>query len=88
MKTGNKLLIIGFLALIVGSLNACPVCERNQPKYLKGVVHGAGPENNWDYLIMWAVIAIVLLTLIYSVKLLFKPKELEPSHIKQAILNF
>ncbi len=66
---------------------ACPVCERQQPKILKGVTHGAGPESNWDYVIVWITIAIVAGTLFLSLKWLIKPGEKSGDHIKRLILN-
>ena len=65
----------------------CPVCERNQPKILRGITHGAGPESKWDYVIVWATVAIVLLTLFFSVKWLIRPGEKSDRHIKRFILN-
>jgi hypothetical protein len=73
--------------LMTGIANACPVCERNQPKMLRGVVHGAGPESQWDYVIMWAVIGITIVTFYYSVKWLIRPGERQVDHIKYSILN-
>ena len=75
------------MLLCAGVMHACPVCERNQPKLLKGVVHGAGPDSQWDYVIMWAVIAITVISLFYSVKWLIKPGEKDANHIKYSILN-
>ncbi len=66
---------------------ACPVCERNQPKALKGIVHGAGPESNWEYVGGAITGIIACLTLVYSVKWLVKPGEKNPSHIKYTILK-
>ncbi len=66
---------------------ACPVCERNQPKILKGITHGAGPESKWDYVIVWVTVAIVLTTLFFSVKWLIRPGEKSDRHIKRFILN-
>jgi hypothetical protein len=66
---------------------ACPVCERNQPKILRGIVHGAGPESNWDYISIWFTIIIAIITLFYSLKWLIKPGEKNSDHIKYSILN-
>lgn len=66
---------------------ACPVCERNQPEIFKGITHGAGPESQWDYVIVWITVAIVLLTLFFSVKWLIRPGEKSDHHIKRFILN-
>ena len=75
------------MLLTTGILNACPVCERNQPKLLKGIVHGAGPDNRWDYVIMWVAIAITMAALFYSVKWLIRPGDTQANHIKYSILN-
>ena len=66
---------------------ACPVCERNQPKILRGIVHGAGPESNWDYVSIWLTIIIAIITLIYSLKYLIQPGEKNKDHIKYFILK-
>ena len=65
----------------------CPVCERQQPKVLKGIVHGAGPNSQWDYLIIWAVIFITLISLYFTVKWLLRPGETNTMHIKYSILK-
>lgn len=65
----------------------CPVCERNQPKALKGIVHGSGPESNWDYVGVSITGVIASLTLIFSVKWLIKPGEKNTNHIKYSILQ-
>jgi hypothetical protein len=67
---------------------ACPVCEKQQPKLLKGITHGAGPDSNWDYLIISLMAAIVLVSFYFSVKWLVKPGESKQTHIKHTILNF
>lgn len=79
----------GTLLLVMTSVMAiaCPVCERNQPKLLKGVTHGAGPESQWDYVIVWGTVIIALLTLFFSVKWLVRPGEKSEKHIKRMILN-
>lgn len=67
---------------------ACPACEKQQPKLLKGITHGAGPSGNWDYVIVLAAVAIVLVTLFYTIKWLIKPGETDNNHIKRTVLNF
>lgn len=66
---------------------ACPVCEKQQPKILRGIAHGAGPQSNWDYVIIWTAVIIVLFTLYFSIKWLVKPGEKSSDHIKRLILN-
>jgi len=68
-------------------LLACPVCERNQPKLFRGILHGAGPESKWDYVIVAIIFVISLLTLFYAIKWLIKPGEKQDNHIKRLILK-
>ncbi len=75
------------LVLLNAALLACPVCEKQQPKLLRGITHGAGPESNWDYVIIWITVGIVLASLYFSVKWLCKPGEAEKNHIKHIVLN-
>lgn len=66
---------------------ACKLCEEQQPKWLRGVVHGPGPQSSWDYVIMAVSMVIVLIVLYYSIKFLVKPGEKDPRHVKYSILN-
>lgn len=75
------------LALVAAAGWACPVCEKQQPKVLRGVAHGAGPDNDWDYLIVGVITVIVLITLFYSMKWLLRPGEDAPGHIKRNVLD-
>lgn len=65
----------------------CPACEKAQPRILRGITHGAGPESQWDYVIAAVAAVLTILTLYYSVKWLIKPGETAKSHIKNFILN-
>jgi len=78
--------IVFLLVSFVSSI-ACPVCERNQPKVLRGIVHGAGPESNWDYVSIWITIIIAVITLVLTIKWLIKPGEKNADHIKFSILK-
>jgi uncharacterized protein HemY len=80
------ILIIVFFAVRVIVI-ACPACTSQQPKILRGITHGTGPENNWDYVIVLAAVAVVLFTLLFSVKCLLHPGEKNSGHIKQFIFN-
>ncbi len=66
---------------------ACPACEKAQPRILRGITHGAGPESRWDYVIAYTVAIITLLTLFYSIKWLIRPGETGTNHIKNFIIN-
>lgn len=86
----NKLKIvttISFLFISGISAFACPVCEKQQPEITRGLTHGAGPQSNWDWVIIAVMTLITVLTLIYSVKYLIKPGEKNENHIKQSILS-
>lgn len=76
------------LTLFSVGIYACPVCDKQQPKILRGIAHGAGPDNTIDYAIVIVMSIIVLLTLFYSVKYIVKPKENNADHIKRTIINF
>lgn len=66
---------------------ACEVCQKQQPKITQGLTHGAGPQSNWDWVIIAAIAAITLWTFIYSIKYLVRPGERNTDHIKQIILS-
>ncbi|HEV2482377.1 MAG TPA: hypothetical protein VGS79_22085 [Puia sp.] len=83
----KKVFLIAVIAIKALAAAACPVCERNQPRILRGIIHGGGPESRWDYWIVCCMLTIVVLTLFFSVKLLIRPGEKSPDHIKNSILN-
>lgn len=66
---------------------ACPVCERQQPKLLRGIIHGVGPEDNTDYIIIGMVALSVLATLFFSIKMLVRPGEKSVDHIKRMVID-
>jgi phage shock protein PspC (stress-responsive transcriptional regulator) len=84
MKKSILLLSVLFMQF---AANACPVCERNQPKFMRGIVHGAGAESNWDYVAIAITAIIAVFALIYSVKWLIKPNENNINHIKYSIFK-
>lgn len=85
MKT--KIILILTFLFQTAAAYACPVCDKQQPKILQGITHGAGPQSNWDYLIVWAAVIIVLITLFYTVKWLIRPGEKGDEHIKRMVIN-
>ncbi len=66
---------------------ACEVCQVNQPKMLKNITHGTGPQGNTDLIIIWTAAVIVTVTLIYSIKYLVNPKENKKDHIKNSVID-
>ncbi len=83
----KRALLTSLVLFLYISAIACPVCEKQQPKLLKGITHGAGPQSNWDYVIVSVTAVIVLFCLFFSIKWLLKPGEKSASHIKFSILN-
>jgi len=84
----NRLIVLApWLAASATAARACELCESQQPKVLRGLVHGAGPQGGTDYLIVIAGLAVVLFALIFALKCLLRPGEREPQHIKRIILN-
>jgi hypothetical protein len=83
----SRFLAVIFIAMTSAAATACPVCEQAQPRILRGIVHGPGPESRWDYGIAIAAVVITVLVLFYSVKWLISPGENEKTHIKHFILN-
>jgi hypothetical protein len=75
------LLIISLIAL-TENVRACAACQKQQPKILQNIAHGAGPESNWDYVIVWSIVAITIFTLFFSIKYLVRPGERQSDHIK------
>ncbi|MBD0258054.1 MAG: hypothetical protein ICV83_20255 [Cytophagales bacterium] len=87
MATSSRIRFTLAALLLPVALLACPVCEKSQPKLLRGLTHGAGPESNWDYVIIGIAAALVMASLYYSVKWLCKPGEAGNDHIKRIILG-
>jgi hypothetical protein len=85
MKQTITLLTIFILNISLAM--ACPVCEKQQPKLLRGITHGAGPQSNWDWVIVGIIAAITLFTFLFSAKYLLFPKEKNADHIKHQILH-
>lgn len=76
---------LALLAINVTSL-ACEVCSR-QNSWWTRFAHGTGPQSQWDYVIVAATVAIVVITLWSMIAALVKPGENAANHIKQTILN-
>ncbi|RFM36858.1 hypothetical protein DXN04_04985 [Chitinophaga silvisoli] len=79
------LLILWLFSAYVTS--ACPACEKQQPKLLRGITHGTGPDSQWDYVIIVVTVVFVIITLFLSVKWLIRPNESMQNHIKTSIIN-
>ncbi|MBK8723339.1 MAG: hypothetical protein IPL95_14035 [Saprospiraceae bacterium] len=82
----NSILIFMFV-FAKQIISACEVCEKQQPKITQGFTHGAGPQSNWDWVIIAVITAITILTFVFSLKYLINPGEKNTDHIKQLILS-
>lgn len=82
--------IILLLLLLTGysAAYSCPGCESQQPKILRGITHGAGPQGDLDYVIVSVAAVIVVATLFFSLKWLLWPGEKEENHIKRTVLSY
>jgi len=90
MKKKDILKAVALLALLFMrniQAIACEACKKQQPKLLQGVTHGGGPDSNWDYVIVAAMIVITLYVLVATVRCMLRPKEENAQHIKRIILN-
>lgn len=84
----KKLFLLAILLTVFISAHSCPVCEARQSKILRGISHGAGPQSQWDFLIVAIAAFIVLATFFYSMKWLLSPGEKSEKHIKRLVLNY
>ena len=82
--------IVSLASMLIASFGAfaCPMCEKQQPKILRGIVHGGVPDSNWDYVIVSTVAVITIITLFFAVKWIVRPGENEKNHIKYSPLIF
>lgn len=84
----KKNLFISLLLPAFTTAYSCPVCEKQQPRILKGITHGSGPQSDWDFLIISVAVVVVLATLFFSLKYLLSPGEKSEKHIKRLVLNY
>lgn len=83
----KKVIITSVFMILQIAAVACEVCKRRQPKVLRGITHGAGPQSEWDYVIVGITSLIVMVSLYYSIKWMVRPGEQSPDHIKHSIFN-
>ncbi len=88
MKSLRKIWLMLPFALGNVAALACEVCQKQQPKVLRGIAHGGGPQNNLDYVAVWCMVAVVAVSTVFAIKWILRPGEKERSHIKRSILNF
>jgi hypothetical protein len=87
-KDMKKFIFLSVFLATFTTVYSCPVCEKQQPRLLKGISHGNGPQSDWDYLIIFLAIVVVVVTLFFSLKYLLSPGEKNEKHIKRLVLNY
>lgn len=80
-------IVSGLLFSISNGAMACELCKENQPKVLRSVSHGAGPQGDIDYIIIWTAAVLVGIALFFSLKYLIKPNEDGKSHVKNIVIE-
>jgi hypothetical protein len=83
----NLSFTLGICISSYSAAKACDACKAQQPKFLQGITHGAGPTGNWDYIIVSIMVLITLYSLYALIKCLAKPENPEHQDIKKIILN-
>lgn len=82
--------ILMFFGILLGNqftAFACDACKAQQPKFLQGVTHGAGPTSNWDYVIVSIMVVITVYSFYALIKCLVRPAEKAHNGIKNIIFN-
>ncbi len=87
MKKLKRILLSVLAVFACMDVLACEVCKKQQPKVLRGITHGAGPESDWDYVVVCCAVMLVLISLFYAIKWTMYPGEKEREHIKHSIFN-
>lgn len=84
-----RILLLAAVLVLVNhlTLKACEACNQNQPKILRGITHGSGPQSNWDYFIVVIMVLVTLYSFYATVKCFVKPTEKRYDAIKNTILN-
>jgi len=83
----KALLVVAGILGAYSSAMACDACKAQQPKFLQGVTHGAGPASNWDYVVVSLMVIITVYSFYAMVKCLAKPADKNHEGIKSIILN-
>ncbi len=78
MKT--TLLIILFWLFRVVNATGCPLCKKNQPAGFANITHGVGPQNGFDYVMLYGSIGVVLVTLGLLGWYVFRPGQQTVQH--------
>jgi hypothetical protein len=87
MSTVKMGLTIVLSFLTQTAILACEVCVKQQPKMLRGITHGTGPQSSWDYVTVLFMAILVATSFFFCVKWILRPGENDKEHIKNSILS-
>ncbi len=71
MKPIYLTLLLGLLSLLPAT--ACPLCKKNQPAGFANITHGVGPQNGFDYVMLYGSVGVVVVTLGLLVWFVLRP---------------
>ncbi len=54
-------ILLGLLSTV--TTMACPLCKKNQPAGFANITHGVGPQNGFDYAMLYGSVFVVVITL-------------------------
>lgn len=84
----HRLILLLFsLGTFLPAAWGCELCGAQQPKILRGLTHGSGPQGPFDYLIVSAAAVVVLVSLGYAIKFIVHPGERQADHIKRIVIQ-
>lgn len=87
-KYKSFLLTFALVVLANVATFACEACNKNQPKILRNITHGSGPQSNWDYFVVILMVLITVYTLYATIRCFVTRKtELKYNDIKNTILT-
>ena len=89
LKKYKSFLLTVVLVFVANTVTfACEACNQNQPKILRNITHGSGPQSNWDYFVVIAMVLITVYTLYATIRcFLTRKTELKYNDIKNTILK-
>lgn len=87
-KLKLKYFIGGIFILITQVALSCPVCDREKANQVTlGLSHGAGPDHNWEWLVVAGMAGITLFALFLAIKYFIKPDNAKTNEFKKSIFS-
>jgi len=73
------LTLLFWLSVVVTAIG-CPLCKKNQPAGFANITHGVGPQNGFDYVMLYGSIGVVIITLGLLGWYIFRPGQHPAQH--------